>query len=163
MTLSGVRVYRRSPFRLVVIGAGCLAIAALAASAMPQFGSTSHTAVLIAALAGALWYGWATLRIWRDASEALQLDAAGFTLRRGGVERRVLWREVPSRFRTVRLWFDTVIAWSTDGRDPPRGYFSYQARASRGQVQSIPGDYYWNPYLLARILNEARREALADR
>ena len=163
MNLSKVRVYRRSPFRLLVLGAGCLAIAALAASAMPQFSSTSHTAVLAAALAGALWCGWAALRIWRDASDALQLDAAGFTLRRGGVERRVLWRDVPSRFRAVRLWFDTVIAWSTDGRDPPRGYFSYQTRAARGQVLSIPGDYYWNPYLLARILNEARREALARR
>jgi hypothetical protein len=158
-----VRTFRRSPFRLLVLGAGCLAIAALAALAVRQFGSTSHTVVLIAALAGALWCGFAGLRIWRDASDSLQLDAAGFTLIRGGVERRVLWREVPSRFRAVRLWFDTVIAWSTDGRDPPRGYFSYQTRAARGQVQSIPGDYYWNPYLLARILNEARRQALADR
>ena len=159
----GVRIFRRSRFRLLVLGAGCLAVAALAASAVRQFGSTNHAAVLTAALGGALWCDWAALRIRRDATGALQLDAAGFILRRGGVERRVLWRDVPSRFRAVRLWFDTVIAWSTEGRDPPRGHFSYQARAERGQVQSIPGDYYWNPYLLARILNEARREALADR
>jgi len=159
----GVRIFRRSRFRLLVLGAGCLAVAALAAPPMRQFGSTNHAAVLTAALGGALWCGWAALRIRRDATGALQLDAAGFILRRGGVERRVLWRDVPSRFRAVRLWFDTVIAWSTEGRDPPRGHFSYQARAARGQVQSIPGDYYWNPYLLARILNEARREALADR
>jgi hypothetical protein len=158
-----VRIFRRSTFRLLVLGAGCLAVAALAASAVRQFGSTNHAAVLTAALGGALWCGRAAPRIRRDATDALQLDAAGFILRRGGVERRVLWRDVPSRFRAVRLWFDTVITWSTDGRDPPRGYFSYQAREERGQVQSIPGDYYWNPYLLARILNEARREALADR
>ena len=75
MNLSKVRVYRRSPFRLLVLGAGCLAIAALAASAMPRFGSTSHTAVLAAALAGALWCGWAALRIWRDASDALQVSS----------------------------------------------------------------------------------------
>jgi len=136
----GVRIFRRSRFRLLVLGAGCLAVAALAASAVRQFGSTNHAAVLTAALGGALWCGWAALRIRRDATGALQLDAAGFILRRGGVERRVLWRDVPSRFRAVRLWFDTVIAWSTEGRDPPRGHFSYQARAERGQVQSIPGD-----------------------
>jgi predicted membrane metal-binding protein len=158
-----IRIFRRSPFRLLVLGAGCLAIAALAASAVRQFGFTSHAAVLTAALGGALWCGWAAMRIWRDATDALQLDAAGFTVRRGGNERRVLWRDVPSRFRAVRLWFDTVIAWSTDGRDPPRGYFSYQTRAARGQVQSIPGDYHWNPFLLARIMNRARREALAPR
>jgi hypothetical protein len=53
-----------------------------------------------------------------------------------------------------------VIVWSTDGNDPPNGFFRYQARVSRGLVDSIPGDYHWNPFLLARIMNQARREAL---
>ena len=74
----------------------------------------------------------------------------------------MLWREVPSRFRSVHLWFNTVIAWTSDGSDPPRGYFGYQVRSARGRIHSIPGDYYWNPYLLARILNRARRRALAE-
>ena len=56
-----VRIFRRSPFRLLVLGAGCLAIAALAASAVRQFGSTSHAAVLTAALGGVLWCGWGAM------------------------------------------------------------------------------------------------------
>ena len=157
-----IRVLRRSPFRLVVLGAGCLVVAAIAV-ATPDQGAAAPAVVLTAALLTALWCGWASLRIWRTRGDELRLDPSGFTLSRGGAERRVLWREVPSRFRTVRLWFDTVIAWSTDGSDPPNGFLKYQTRLARGLVDSIPGDYHWNPFLLARIMNEARREALAPR
>ena len=158
-----IRTFRRSPFRLLVLGGACLALAALAAATLRQQSSGQAAVVLAAALATALWCGWASWRVWQREGDELRLDAMGFTLRRDGAERRVLWREVPSRFRTVRLWLDTVIVWSTDGSDPPNGFFRYQARAARGLVQSIPGDYHWNPYLLARILNQARARALAAR
>jgi hypothetical protein len=157
-----IQIFRRSPFRLLVLGAACLVVAVIAA-ATPDQGATAPAVVLTGAVLTALWCAWAALRIWRTEDDELRLDAAGFTLRRGGSERRVLWREVPSRFRAVRLWFDTVIAWTTDGTDPPNGPFRYHARLARGLVQSIPGDYHWNPYLLARILNQARARALAGR
>jgi hypothetical protein len=156
-----IRIFRRSPFRLLVLGGAALVLAAVAATSLSQQGSTEASVVLAAALATALWCGWASLRVLRSVEDELRLDAAGFTLRRGGAERRVLWREVPSRFRTVRLWLDTVIVWSTDGNDPPNGYFRYQARAARGLVDSIPGDYHWNPFLLARIMNQARARGIA--
>jgi hypothetical protein len=157
-----VRVFRRSPFRLLVLAVGCLALASVSGSALRQEGASLHAFVLAAALIGALWLAWRSILIWRTSGDELRLDRDGFTLCREGSERRVPWREVPSRFRSVHLWFNTVIAWTSDGSDPPRGYFGYQARAARGQVQSIPGDYHWNPYLLARILNRTRRRALAE-
>jgi hypothetical protein len=160
---ASVRVYRRSPFRLLVIGAACLVLAAMSAASLGQQGSVEASVVFAAALAITLWCGWASLRIWRAGGDELRLDPAGFTWTRGGSQRRVLWREVPSRFRTVRLWFDTVIAWSTDGSEPPNGYLKYQTRLARGLVDSIPGDYHWNPFLLARIMNEARARALGAR
>ncbi len=157
-----VRVFRRSPFRLVVLAAGCLVLASVSGAALRQEGTPLHAFVLAGALIGALWLAWRSMRIWRTSEDELRLDRDGFTLRRGASERRVLWHQVPSRFRAVHLWFNTVIAWTSDGSDPPRGYFGYQARAARGQVQSIPGDYHWNPYLLARVLNQMRRRALAE-
>jgi hypothetical protein len=156
-----VRVYRRSPVRGLVLAVACLVLAAIAGSALGREGPKGAAVVLALALLGALWCAGSALWIWRYSSDALRLDPEGFTLVKGGAERRVLWREVPSRFRAVRLWFDTVIAWSTDGSDPPNGPLRYHARAARGLIQSIPGDFYWNPYLLARRLNAARRRALA--
>ena len=163
MSESAVRTFRRSPFRLLVLGGASVVLAAIAATSLRQQASTEASVVLAAALATALWCGWASLRVLRSRDDELRLDGEGFTLRRAGAERRVLWREVPSRFRTVRLWLDTVIVWSTDGSDPPNGFFRYQARASRGLVESIPGDYHWNPFLLARIMNQARREAFESK
>jgi hypothetical protein len=157
-----LRVYRRSPVRRLVLAAACLTLAAIAGSALLREGPAGAAAVLGFALLGAVWCVGSAWWTWRYSTDALRLDPEGFTLVKGSAERRVLWREVPSRFRAVRLWFDTVIAWSTDGSDPPNGPFRYHARAARGLVQAIPGDFHWNPYLLARALNEARRRALAE-
>jgi hypothetical protein len=98
---AAIRIFRRSPFRLLVLGGACLALAALAAAALRRQSSGQAAIVLAAALATALWCGWTSWRVWQGEGDELRLDAEGFTLRRGGAERRVLWREVPSRFRTV--------------------------------------------------------------
>ncbi len=156
------RVFRRSPFRLVALAAACLVVVALSGPAVLEEGARARAAVPAGALIAALWLSWRSVRIRRGEDE-LRLDEHGFTLVRQGGEMRVLWREVPSRFQAVRLWFDTVIVWTIDGSNPPRHYVSYQSRASRGLVRSIPGDHHWSPWLLARIMTEARRRALAER
>lgn len=157
------RVFRRSPFRLVALACGCLALAAIAGLALRREGGGLHAVVLAAAILAALWLGWRAIGVRCSSGDELRLDGTGFTLSRDGTRMHVPWSEVRGGFRAVGLWFDTVIVWTTDGSAPPRGYFGYQARAARGLVRFIPGDYHWNPYLLARILNRARRRALAER
>ena len=154
-------VFRRSPARPIAGGLFCLIFAAAAAVALWGEASILRASLLAAFLLASAYFAVRALAVAQDRSDALRLDHLGFSFTDHGQERRVYWRDVASAFRPLRLFHATVIAWTTDGSDPPKGFYGYLSRAGTGAVETMPGDYHWSPYLLARHMNRARARALA--
>ena len=152
--------YRKSPLRPLAAGLLCLVFGAASAVGLWQEASPTHAIILAVFVLGSAYCAVLALGLVKDRSDTLRLDSLGFGYRDHGLERRIHWRDVASPFRPLRLFYRTVIVWTTDGSDPPKGFYGYLARAGEGTVEIMPGDYHWSPYLLARHLNRARARAL---
>jgi hypothetical protein len=155
-------VFRKSPARPIAASLACFIFAMAAAIAARQESSAARAVLLACFVLGGLYFAVMGLAVARDRSDTLRLDPLGFSFRDHGLERRVYWRDVASAFRPLRLFHQTVIAWTTDGSDPPKGFYGYLSRAAQGTVDIMPGDYHWSPYILARHMNRARARAIAE-